>query len=657
MSNKFEPYYRLEDFVIDPNRSQMMSEYICDLCKGVFHHTTTDDCGHFYCKECILKSLETSNICPLNPSNIIKSENLKHVPFIDSIINKQQIYCKNRGRVCTWVGEVIELSKHLNLECLKESIKCPFKQCTAYMLREDLPTHEADCAYKEEDCPTGCGMKLTKAQFTYHSEQCPKLPIHCPQFCGEMIERNEEQNHLKICKYTMAECNFKFMGCDFTIPQGQLIDHQMEQYVKHLNLVAEYLKNKGESSLPNDRSTKFDSDSHKINKINKPVVEPQKMLNKKRSRGRPGRPPKGRPGRPRKNKVMEEEIEDLEEESENNNIRSKVPPKKSMQKEDSDDENEVENQDDDVESRSESEYRFKSGRKNGKQNHKETANGKGSGDSMMDVDFSGLVGEALSSTHSERNKEVEITKTKKEVFSVQHPNTDIPPQVAPKRRGRPPKKNQLGQQQIPKMFMNSKTNNKPVSDDEESRSLSQTPSKLRKHISSRRNPPPSVTIDMNNLPGNVDIEDNQTTAILKEPVKNTHRFIFGNVDVKGIDYNWGIKINEATDKSWIAIGLCMKDSILEKGGKFLKATPSSYLLTSNGYSFNCSNSDQNDKQVSSERFKSGATINIKYNHKDKALVFTNGTDLVKLTNVWAAEGELVPCVVLMNVLGDSISFI
>ena len=126
---------------------------------------------------------------------------------------------------------------------------------------------------------------------------------------------------------------------------------------------------------------------------------------------------------------------------------------------------------------------------------------------------------------------------------------------------------------------------------------------------------------------------------------------------------WSIKLNNLS--KWIAFGICDKEKVLINKGKFCLSSKNetfnngSYLISNNGYSWNCNNSNENNKKIEFPSFEQNQLFIIEFNPILKEISFfdNNKKEITKLTKVIAHVHpfKLTPCVVFLN-KNDSIEF-
>ena len=81
----------------------------CSVCSNIFNKPTCTNCQHVFCKDCIIKVMQSKNpTCPICRQIIIYLDN---DVIITSIINDLQVFCSNH--CCSWKGIRIKLEDHL----------------------------------------------------------------------------------------------------------------------------------------------------------------------------------------------------------------------------------------------------------------------------------------------------------------------------------------------------------------------------------------------------------------------------------------------------------------------------------------------------------------------------------------------------------------
>ena len=104
--------------------------------------------------------------------------------------------------------------------------------------RRYLTSHvETECPCRKVDCQY-CHI-TGEYQFIEgeHKEQCPKLPLPCPNKCKvESVPREDMESHRKECPLEMVQCEYHNVGCEERMMRKDLEIHKKEKMEKHLSL-------------------------------------------------------------------------------------------------------------------------------------------------------------------------------------------------------------------------------------------------------------------------------------------------------------------------------------------------------------------------------------------------------------------------------------
>ena len=198
----------------------------------------TECCGHVFCKSC----LDNAKATRYTSCSMCKDEHFN--AFCNKQINREvqclRVYCTNKEKGCEWEGEVRDISTHLeNTDgCHFEGVRCP-NNCEELIQRQFLASHaKSECLHREVECQYCCDkVKLLFADGA-HLEECPKLPLPCPNGCEnvEIILREDMEAHRKECPLEILECEYHSVGCDTRMPRKRQREHDEEDMQKHLRL-------------------------------------------------------------------------------------------------------------------------------------------------------------------------------------------------------------------------------------------------------------------------------------------------------------------------------------------------------------------------------------------------------------------------------------
>ena len=255
-----------------------IDNYICPLCQGILYDPYFDKCGHVFCHDCIFSYLKSQNKCPI--SNLTLNETPNSMIILKNIINGKEIFCVNKKENCNWKGLIKDIDNHLKTTCLKEKIKCKFKECEFISKREEMSIHEKNCINRIVNCPS-CEIQVCYKKLQDHINICPKLKIECIQKCGSELERGMMENHIKNeCPNTLFECKFKEFGGDEKIMRKDMEKKMKDDCVKHMLLLGGIFNKDINNLKENEKKFRIfmNKTEEKFNEID------EKYLNRKRIR-------------------------------------------------------------------------------------------------------------------------------------------------------------------------------------------------------------------------------------------------------------------------------------------------------------------------------------------------------------------------------------
>jgi hypothetical protein len=127
-----------------------------------------------------------------------------------------------------------------------------------------------------------------------------------------------------------------------------------------------------------------------------------------------------------------------------------------------------------------------------------------------------------------------------------------------------------------------------------------------------------------------------------------HRFAFMSIYLNENSLKWTVEI--VNIKEWVGLGVCLKDEIISSGYKFEKPLlHSTFLITSNGYIWNCRNQLENGSQIKNLCLKDNDVVKFKYLLNERTLIAKYNGNRIQLTNIYSPKlNFLVPCVILLH---------
>ena len=249
---------------------------------------------------CQFEEVKCSNDCGL----LLQRQCLSS--HVDSKCPCREVHCQ----YCSMIGQYqfIE-TKHVK-QCTKFPLPCPNNCGIDTIFREEMETHKETCPLEEITCPNDCGKVLQRKFMANHAEtecsrrevecqycqlsgeyyliegqhkeECPKLPIPCPNECeAGSIPREDMEDHRLKCPLQVIECEYYSMGCHVTMSRKDQHTHEKEKMAEHLLLAKSELKdmknsyeikiNKLESDLQQNRA--------KVNEMESELQQSHALMN------------------------------------------------------------------------------------------------------------------------------------------------------------------------------------------------------------------------------------------------------------------------------------------------------------------------------------------------------------------------------------------
>ena len=212
---------------------QVPEDYFCKLCKHVAReYTITSCCGECFCKACI----HDKKPCPsCGDSNITSFPHVKYQRKILAL----EVHCTMKDRRCPWTGHFQHLDAHLDVttgDCEYVDVECP-KKCVQKVQKRNVDTHLAnECPNRHYRCPH-CNFENKFHVVTDHFDACRYYPLACPNRCGATFERDDLQDHMKMCRLEEVQCVFNNTGCQANFIRENEDEHMDQNTQKHLALM------------------------------------------------------------------------------------------------------------------------------------------------------------------------------------------------------------------------------------------------------------------------------------------------------------------------------------------------------------------------------------------------------------------------------------
>ena len=217
---------------------QVPEDFFCKLCKHVARESTiTSCCIEVLCKACMDAIVQDKKPCPGCESNDIKVLG-PHVRYQRKIL-ALEVRCTMKDRGCPWTGQLQHLDAHLDVttgDCQYVDVECP-KKCVQKVQKRYVDTHLAnECPNRDYRCPH-CNFANKFHVVSDHFDICPYYPLACPNRCGATFERDDLQDHMKMCRLEEVQCVFDNAGCQAKFIRENEDEHMDQNTQKHLALM------------------------------------------------------------------------------------------------------------------------------------------------------------------------------------------------------------------------------------------------------------------------------------------------------------------------------------------------------------------------------------------------------------------------------------
>ncbi|KAL7884695.1 hypothetical protein AOLI_G00074650 [Acnodon oligacanthus] len=232
--------------------------YLCSSCNNVLNEALQTQCGHRYCRACVLWLIRNNKDlvctkCKEDPSCESDSSmmlTLDHF-FNDTAINKEiqelRVHCVNQG--CPWRSALKDFEDHQS-QCEYALIPCNVG-CGLMVLRKTLAMHlDKGCPNNKSTCQT-CSCTLSPAELQKHS--CSNGNDKKPA----KAEKRQKDNKQASSK-RKEPCVFFEVGCTFKGNTEKVHEHESCNTAGHLQLLLDAIRGLQSSvSSPPERSVQY----------------------------------------------------------------------------------------------------------------------------------------------------------------------------------------------------------------------------------------------------------------------------------------------------------------------------------------------------------------------------------------------------------------
>ena len=211
---------------------------VCKICYLPSREPYLSVCyGHLFCKSCLDNAFAITNICP-----VCRNEEFDTFPnkAIGREVKELHIYCTNKEKGCEWQGELNDINNHLGISdgCQFEEVKCS-NECGKMIERRYLTSHvETECPRHKVSCQYYHDTGEHQFIEGQHKEECPKLPLPCPNKYHKVrsiVREDMEAHRKKECPLEMIQCEYYSVGCKcIKLAYKDQDEHNQQNMKEHL---------------------------------------------------------------------------------------------------------------------------------------------------------------------------------------------------------------------------------------------------------------------------------------------------------------------------------------------------------------------------------------------------------------------------------------
>ena len=227
---EFDIHWFTWQFIESPSEDNF-----CTICRRILKKPViTECCSKRLCSSCV-ELITVPSQCPF----------CSHFPVSCMFdgdkyeeILELKIECPLTSRGCEWIGNIKKSELHL----------------------------EVECQYADFDCSNGCGESIERNMMEDHLKNECQIRQSICRYCQKVSEYWLISNdHLLTCPEVEVPCSYKHIGCKVLIKRSLLSEHLLEDTQAHLHMQSIFIRDKlnksrstsqhmleeGENRLPN----------------------------------------------------------------------------------------------------------------------------------------------------------------------------------------------------------------------------------------------------------------------------------------------------------------------------------------------------------------------------------------------------------------------
>ena len=222
--------YRALAYVKDVDENLM-----CSICHAPLVDPVDTECNHTFCRECIGEALTHSSLCPMDRHPLSRLAPLKQS---HKIVRNQLDALLVQCICCEAAVPRSLLENHVDRYCKHALVVCPGQTCKEFVKRH---LSDKGCLHYDVTCPD-CKEELQEVSMEWHREEvCNEREKDC-EYCGKLVLRCKENEHLGLCPDVVTACKWAEFGCNHKSKRKELSAHGEDCTFKLVGPVVETLK-------------------------------------------------------------------------------------------------------------------------------------------------------------------------------------------------------------------------------------------------------------------------------------------------------------------------------------------------------------------------------------------------------------------------------
>jgi len=202
---------------------------MCPICYCPFDEPQKLPCDHYFCKRCIIQSLQNqpngAQSCPSCRSKVPLSSITCAPKIVGHMLSDLKVKCPLQETGCGVEITRGSVQDHVDRYCPFSDVRCPIRSCKLLVQRKDAAMNR--CLHQITSC-RDCNISLMELDVELHqSKSCSNRMTCCPD-CKKEVKRIELEAHIEDCVEAIFPCHGKAYGCWFIGKRSTLASHKVE---------------------------------------------------------------------------------------------------------------------------------------------------------------------------------------------------------------------------------------------------------------------------------------------------------------------------------------------------------------------------------------------------------------------------------------------